>query len=257
MQLHSKIIGEGIPFLILHGLFGTGDNWKTLGKRFSALGFQVHLIDQRNHGRSPHSDDFSYDFMVEDLKAYCDEHGFKQVCLLGHSMGGKTAMHFAVKYPELVKAMVVVDIAPKYYPPHHQTILAGLTMLYNENLTSRREADEKLEAYIEEWSVRQFLLKNLYWKEKGKLALRMNFPVIKEKIDQVGGAIAEQERYNGSTLFIKGENSNYIQLEDKSLLEQHFPNSRLEIIKGTDHWVHAEEPEVFYQLVTSFLNEQK
>ncbi|HIB37898.1 alpha/beta fold hydrolase [Mesonia sp.] len=222
MDLYSNIIGEGKPFLILHGFLGMGDNWKTLGKRFSENGYEVHLIDQRNHGRSAHTSDFSYDLMAEDLKEYCEKNNLEKVILLGHSMGGKTAMKFACDYPDFVEKLIIADIAPKYYAPHHQTILEGLTMLSNTELTSRGDADEKLEAYIKEWGVRQFLLKNLYWKEKGKLALRMNLEVLKEKVNEIGQALTSEDKYEGSTLFLNGGNSNYIKEEDKSLIKEHF-----------------------------------
>lgn len=260
MKLYSKIIGEGQPLLILHGLFGMSDNWKTFGKRCAdEHGYQVHLIDQRNHGRSEHTDSFSYALMAEDIKEYCETHQLENVVLLGHSMGGKTSMHFAVNYPALLQALVVVDIAPKTYPPHHQTILEGLTALNVTKLTSRREADEKLAAYIDELSVRQFLLKNLYWKEvdgEKELVLRMNFPVIKANIETVGQAISDEETYEGQTLFIKGAESGYIEDNDRMLLKRHFPKSQLVTIKNAGHWVHAEQAEEFYQVVTNFLNEK-
>ncbi len=127
--LHANIQGTGTPLLILHGFLGMGDNWKTLGNDFSENGFEVHLIDQRNHGRSFHSDEMSYEAMAEDIKNYCDHHGIKSAVLLGHSMGGKTAMLFATKYPDYVSKLIVADIAPKFYPQHHQDILKGLSSL--------------------------------------------------------------------------------------------------------------------------------
>src|SRR5699024_1268443 len=146
-----------------HGIFGMGDNWKTLGKRLSEEhNVQVHLLDARNHGRSPHADEFNYKVMAEDIKDYCTQNSLDKIVLLGHSMGGKTAMHVAVHYPDLLEALIVVDIAPKEYPPHHQTILKGLSMLYNEELNSRKEADQKLSEMIDNIGIRQFLLKNLY-----------------------------------------------------------------------------------------------
>ncbi|MDR6300206.1 alpha/beta fold hydrolase [Mesonia maritima] len=253
MKLHSNIIGEGKPFLILHGFLGMGDNWKTLAKKFADEGYQVHLIDQRNHGRSPHTEEFSYKLMAEDIQEYCKTHNLEEIILLGHSMGGKTAMKVAVMFPELLKELIIVDIAPKYYPPHHQTILEGLTMLSDSELTSRGEADEKLQEYIEEWGVRQFLLKNLYWKEKNKLALRMNLPVLKEKIENVGIALEENEIYPKQTLFINGEKSGYIKEEDRDLINKHFPKSNLATIKGAGHWVHAEKMDEFYEIVIGYL----
>jgi len=256
MKLYANIIGEGKPFLILHGFLGMGDNWKTLGSQFAENGYQVHLIDQRNHGRSPHTDQFSYELMAQDIKEYCGQHDLNNIILLGHSMGGKTAMKFACEYPDLVSKLIVADIAPKYYAPHHQTILDGLTMLSNTELTSRGEADEKLKAYIKDWGVRQFLLKNLYWKEKGKLSFRMNLEILKEKINEVGQALTSENVYQGETLFLKGGNSNYIKKEDHSLLKEHFPSFTLLTIKEVGHWLHAEKPEEFYQSVVNFLNKQ-
>lgn len=255
MKLYANVIGRsGKPLLILHGLFGMGDNWKTLGKRFSEeYGFQVHLIDLRNHGRSPHTEEFNYTVMAQDIQEYCQNQNFDKIVLIGHSMGGKTAMHFAVNSPELLEALVVVDIAPKYYPPHHQTILKGLNALQEQNFSSRRKADKVLQNYIDNQGIRQFLLKNLYWKEKGKLALRMNLPVIEHYIDEVGKAIAEKQYYNKATLFVKGQNSAYIQREDRALLKKHFPKSQLLSIKNADHWVHAEKPDEFFDGVVGFL----
>lgn len=259
MKLYSNIIGkEGKPLLIIHGLFGMGDNWKTLGTKFAKEGgFQVHLIDQRNHGRSPHAEEFSYEIMAKDLEEYCAEHNLEEVVIIGHSMGGKIAMQLAAQNPELIEALIVVDIAPKSYPPHHDVIFDGLSALYEQDLTSRTEADEMLKPYIENWSVRQFLLKNLYWKEKGKLAFRMNFPVLKEKYEQVTDSIADDALYEGPTFFIKGEKSGYIKSEDRDLLKKHFPKSQLLTLKDTDHWVHAEKPEDFFEAVIGFLRFNK
>lgn len=254
MKLYSKIIGKGKPFIILHGFLGMGDNWKTLGKDFSEKGFEVHLVDQRNHGRSPHTEDFGYDVMAEDIKEYCEDKNLENIVLLGHSMGGKTAMKVATSYPDLVHNLIVVDIAPKYYEPHHQTILDGLTMLQNSELDSRGLADEKLEAYIPEWGVRQFLLKNLYWKEKGKLALRMNLDVLKEKVERVGKALNEEDKFEKDTLFVSGGSSNYIRKEDRELIKSHFPKSNIVTIKDAGHWVHAEKADDFFQVIMAFID---
>ena len=161
MSLHSNIIGEGQPFIILHGFLGMGDNWKTLAKQFSESNFEVHLVDQRNHGRSFHSDDFNYEVLAEDLKTYCEENNLKDIILLGHSMGGKTAMLFSTLYPELVKKLIVADISPRYYPIHHETILNGLSNLNFSEIESRGEADDELAKYIKDTGTRMFLLKNI------------------------------------------------------------------------------------------------
>ena len=164
MLLHSNRIGEGPPFIILHGFLGMGDNWKTLAKQFSILGFQVHLVDQRNHGRSFHDSEFNYEVLAQDLKAYCSHHNLENIVLLGHSMGGKTAMLFAVLYPELVSKLIVADIAPRFYPVHHDAILEGLSSLDFRTLTSRKEAEVQLSKYVQDVGTRQFLLKNIYFR---------------------------------------------------------------------------------------------
>lgn len=253
MKLHSMILGEGQPFLILHGFLGMSDNWKTLGKQFAKDGFQVHLIDQRNHGKSPHSDEFSYQLMAEDIAAYCKEHQLENIILLGHSMGGKTAMLTACEHENLVEKLIIVDIAPKYYAPHHQQILKGLTALDEAKLTSRGDAEDFLGDYIQETGVKLFLLKNLYWKTKDKLSLRMNLDVLKEKIDSIGEALHQGAIYNGPSLFISGENSDYIQKEDENLIREHFPKAEIVEIKEAGHWVHAENMEAFYKAVHSFV----
>ena len=160
--LHSKILGTGKPLLILHGFLGMSDNWKTLGAQYAENGFQSHLIDQRNHGKSFHSENFNYDYLSNDLKRYIEHHNLTKVSVIGHSMGGKTAMQFACDHPEMIYKLIVVDIAPKYYPPHHQDIINGLTALPIEKMGTRGEADEELSKYISDIGTSQFLLKNLY-----------------------------------------------------------------------------------------------
>ena len=254
MKLHSTILGEGQPMLILHGFLGMSDNWKTLGKDFSEAGFQVHLIDQRNHGRSPHSEDFNYLLLAKDVKEYIDTKGLEKVIFIGHSMGGKTAMNAACFFPHVVGKLIVVDIAPKYYAPHHQQILKGLAAVNSADLSSRGDAEELLSAYVDEPAVRLFLLKNLYWKSKGKLALRLNLGSLVKNIESLGEALPDDSKYNGEALFIKGEKSGYIDVDkDKSLIKKHFPSSRIEVVPQAGHWVHAENKQAFYDLVMEFL----
>ena len=161
IQLNFRKSGEGPPLVILHGVFGSGDNWLTVSKQFMPH-FEVFLVDQRNHGRSPHTSEFSYDILVQDLLDFANDQGFQKFYLIGHSMGGKVAMKFAAKYPERLEKLVIVDIAPRYYKPHHQEIMAGFNAVDLENMKSRNEADEAMASQIAELDVRQFLLKNLY-----------------------------------------------------------------------------------------------
>src|SRR5690554_2640369 len=195
MILQSQILGQGKPFVILHGFLGMSDNWKTLGTQFSETGYEVHLVDQRNHGRSFHDDGFSYSLMVEDLKNYCSEHDLRDIILLGHSMGGKTAMLFASTYPEMVSKLIVADIAPKEYPQHHQVILKALSSLDFSKIDSRGDAEDALSHYIRDKGTRLFLLKNLYRKKKTAYGLRINLSVLKDNIDEVGVALPEDSIY--------------------------------------------------------------
>jgi pimeloyl-ACP methyl ester carboxylesterase len=250
--LHSTIKGEGEPLLILHGYFGMSDNWKTLGNQF-AEDYQVHLIDQRNHGRSFHSDDFNYELLAEDLYNYIQHHQLEKVHILGHSMGGKTAMLFAVRYPELVNKLIIVDISPKAYEPHHNAILAGLNSVDFTIHNSRKLVDEQLSKYIAEMGVRQFLMKNVFWREKGVLDFRFNLKSLTDNNPEVGKPLAPQTFFNKETLFLKGENSGYILPEEQLIINNHFPNNKVIEVAKAGHWLHAENPKDFYNEVCTFL----
>lgn len=252
--LHSNIIGTGKPLLILHGYFGMGDNWKTLGNQFSE-DFEVHLIDQRNHGRSFHSDAFSYELMVEDLYSYIEHHQLDKVFLIGHSMGGKTAMLFAATYPEMVDKLIIVDISPRTYEPHHHAILAALNSVDFSIQNSRSLVDKQLKKYISELGIRQFLMKNIYWKEKGVLAFRFHLESLTENNAEVGKGLPANARYEKETLFLKGANSAYITKNEGLIINAHFPNNQIITIKNAGHWMHAENPEQFYEEVCGFLSD--
>ena len=252
--LHSNIIGSGDDhFIILHGFLGMGDNWKTHAKNLSEKEYCVHLVDQRNHGRSFWSNKFDYEVMVNDLLQYLNHHGINQCVVLGHSMGGKTAMAFALQYPDRIQKLIIADIAPKYYAPHHQKILAGLSNLNLEEVSSRKAAAERLENYIPEAVTRQFLLKNLYWVSEGKLGLRTNVAVLKNAAEAIGAAIQSQNQYHQPTLFLYGENSNYINPKTDTEILQYFPKAEIIEIKGAGHWLHAEQPLMYFQTLTQWL----
>ena len=253
IKLNATVIGEGTPFLILHGFLGMSDNWKTLGNKFAENGFQVHLIDQRNHGRSPHTSEMTYEVMSQDIKDYCEENDLKSIVLLGHSMGGKVAMQVAGDFPELLQKLIIVDISPKYYAPHHQEILQGLEALENETITSRGDAEDFLAKFVPDKGTRLFLLKNLYWKTKEKLSLRINLEVLSKSGEDIGVALSENISFSKPTLFIRGGNSGYINEEDKALITKHFPNSEIKTIENAGHWVHAEKMNDFYSIVLEYL----
>ena len=253
MKLHSNILGHGQPLVILHGFLGMGDNWKSLGIKYREFGYEVHLVDQRNHGHSFHHPDFDYKVLVEDLKEYCNEHHLENIILMGHSMGGKTAMLFAVKYPELVSKLLVVDIAPRFYPVHHDSILEGLSSLDFSIIKSRGEADQQLSRFVPDFGTRQFLLKNLYWKNKGQLALRVNLEVLKENVSEVGEALPAHLRFDKDTLFLWGDRSEYFAVGDEDITMRHFPKAKLVTIKNAGHWLHAENPDDFFEETLSFI----
>lgn len=253
MKLHFRELGTGKPLIILHGLFGFLDNWQTLAKYF-AQHYKVYLVDLRNHGRSPHSTDFSYPLMAADLLEFITDHQIQEPAIMGHSMGGKVAMHFALHHPDQVSKLIVVDMAPKAYPPHHQDILAALNAVNVKAVASRGEVDQALARHIPEEGVRQFLAKNLYRQEDNTFAWRMNLPVIEEKIGEVGKETKAEVAFDKPSLFIRGGNSRYIQPEqDMDLIGQLFPAATLETITGAGHWVHAEKPQELFNLVVRFL----
>lgn len=253
MILHSHIIGKGVPFVILHGFLGSGDNWKSLGNNFAENGYQVHLVDQRNHGRSFHSEEFSYELLVEDLKVYCEHYRLENFILLGHSMGGKTAMLFAVTYPNKVEKLIVADIGPKAYPEHHQALLEALYLLDFSKLKTRIQVDEFLSAYIKDIGIRQFLLKNLYWKNKDELGWRFNLDVLIHKIEEVGKALPVGSYFGKDTLFLRGDKSEYILKTDEILIKIHFPKAKVYDIANAGHWLHSENPVEFAHFVVNFL----
>jgi len=250
--LHSTIQGKGQPFLILHGYFGMSDNWKTLGNQF-AENYEVHLIDQRNHGRSFHSNDFDYELLVEDVYAYIQHYNLKKIILLGHSMGGKVAMLFAVTYPEFIDKLIIADISPKYYQPNHQSILVALNSVNFSLHNTRSKVEEALRIYMKDEGVLQFMLKNVYRKNKESLAFRFNLHSLTLNNSEVGEALPSFTHFDGQTLFLRGENSNYITSEDAPLIEAHFANSKIVTVKNAGHWLHAENPTQFYAEISAFL----
>ena len=252
--LHSIIEGKGKPLLILHGFLGMLDNWKTLGGQYAEAGFEVHLIDQRNHGKSFWSDDFNYDLLSDDLGRYMDAKGLESALLLGHSMGGKTAMQFACDRPDRVTKLLVADIGPKFYPPHHQPIINALNSLDADALTSRSKADAALKKHLPHQGTRQFLLKNLYWIEKGRLAFRCNLAVLGQKMEEIGENIGATDSYPGPTLFLRGDRSEYIAPTELSDFKKHFPKARMGSVENAGHWLHAENPKQFFKKSVEFLS---
>ncbi len=250
MKLNYREQGEGQPMVILHGLFGSSDNWQTHAKKLAEY-YRVILVDQRNHGHSDWSDDFSYELMSEDLLELFQDLDLKKAILIGHSMGGKTAIRFAQTHENLLDKLIIVDIGVKQYPMHHQEILKGLHSINLELVNTRSEAETILSQTIESVGVRQFLLKNLYWKDKNVLAWRMNILVLEKEMASILCELPKKEVYL-PTLFIRGALSNYILDEDIEDLENQFPDLAVKTIHNAGHWVHAEAPQEFIETILEF-----
>ena len=252
MKLHFKKFGSGPPLIILHGVFGSSDNWKTLANTLRSQ-FKVYLVDQRNHGLSPHSGDFNYQVMTDDLKELLHDEQIEKCILLGHSMGGKTAMNFAVQYPEKIIKLIIVDIAPKGYPPHHENILKGVHSLTLHEINTRKEADDLLSVTINNAGIRQFILKNLSRNPEGLFYWKINWKAIEDNMEAIGAPLSSYAVFPGEVLFIRGAQSDYILNEDEPLLKKHFPDADLMTIQKAGHWVHAEQPAQLLALINQFI----
>ncbi len=256
MHLHYETYGQGHPLIILHGLFGSQENWRTLSKAFGQH-FQVLALDQRNHGRSPHSEVFTYEAMTEDLYEFMQEHALPSAYMLGHSMGGKVAMRFAVTYPDMVDKLIVVDIAPEVYSPGHDDVFAALYSLDLPTLRSRQEADAALARHLPDLALRQFLLKNLEREESGTFRWRINLDGIRDNYHEMLKGFEMIGTFAKPTLFIKGAGSSYIKDNGFFTIREIFPRAQLVAIPGTGHWVHAEAPQEFARIVIEFLTVQE
>jgi esterase len=254
MQLAYRKYGEGQPLLILHGLFGQSDNWNTLAKRFGDQGYEVYILDQRNHGLSPHSDVFTYDAMADDIQEFIGTNNLQNPILLGHSMGGKIAMFYALKYDGVLDKLIVVDMSPRAYEPHHEVVLEALNAVDFSKTHTRKETEAILSQYIDDFGTKQFLLKNIYWEDNAasKMNWRFNLEIITKNYNQILVA-APNQTSNVNTLFLRGEKSNYITEIDLPEIKQRFPNYKLQTIANAGHWLHAEQPESFFNDVMSFI----
>lgn len=252
MNLFYRELGQGQPMIILHGIFGSSDNWLTQAKLFSAH-YRVFLVDQRNHGQSPHDDAFDYPVMVADLLEFIDEHRLENPIVIGHSMGGKVAMNFAVAYPDKLEKLIVVDIAPRPYNLEHYVIIDGLKAVPIQQLASRNDADAALVPYVPEPDVRQFLLKNLQRKAEGGFSWKINLPVIDKNLSNIGLDLQFEGTFEKPTLFIRGGKSKYVRDKDMARILEVFPMAIMETL-DTGHWVQAEKPKEFVEIVEKWLS---
>lgn len=254
MELAYREYGTGQPLIILHGLFGQSDNWNTLAKRFAEKGFHVFTLDQRNHGLSPHSNEWDYQVMANDLNEFIKFHNLENPILLGHSMGGKTVMFYEMLYPGIADKIIVADMAPRAYAAHHDDVLKALNAVDFSDINTRKEAEAVLSQYISDFGTKQFLLKNIYWKEDASKQMdwRFNLKTITEKYDNVGVEVPAGSSET-PTLFIRGEKSNYITASDEKDIADRFKHYTIETIANSGHWVHAEQPEAFFNCVMGFI----
>jgi pimeloyl-ACP methyl ester carboxylesterase len=252
IELNHKIFGEGDPIIILHGLFGMLDNWQTFAKKL-AEDYMVILIDQRNHGKSPHADEFNYTLLAEDLKNFMDSNWIYQAHIIGHSMGGKTAMQFASLYPDAVEKLVVVDIGPNENPSGHDIIFEALNSVPIDKVDSRKEVEKVLQKKISDLSVILFLMKNLQREKSGGYKWKMNLASLEKNYSHILDSIEVSSPIEIDTLFAKGDRSNYINAEVEKEITEKFLSSTIKTIGNSGHWIHAEQPEELYKIITEFV----
>jgi len=248
MKLFFREFGEGKPFIILHGLFGLSDNWVSIAKVL-AQNYHVIIPDLRNHGQSPHSPVFNYDAMTSDIIELMDDLDLEQAVILGHSMGGKVAMQFALQNPELTEKLIVVDMSMRRFEGRqlHSDIIQAMMSIDFNTIESRTDVNRQLATTIHDERVRLFILKNLYRKTRYQLDWRLNLSDINQNIDYIFDGISSNTKYNGPALFIKGEKSDYILDSDIPKIVQCFPKAIFQTVSGAGHWVQADNPEGFLE----------
>jgi esterase len=254
MELYYQKTGNGHPLIILHGLFGMSDNWISIARKLGEH-YSVYLPDLRNHGRSPHHSIFTYVAMVDDLLEFMDTHELTTSHIMGHSMGGKVAMQFALDYPEKVDKLIIADIAPGAYHHSHDQLIDHMLDVNVSQYQSRSAIRLSLKEKIPDERILAFLLKNLHWKDKSSLGWKVNLEVIKENMEEIFRQIDSAHPFDKQTFFLKGELSKYITETHRTLIEKLFPHSQTKTIKGASHWLHAEKPVEFISMVEDFLKE--
>lgn len=254
MQLHFREYGHGEPLIVLHGLFGSLDNWHPLSQQFAER-FRVFAVDLRNHGHSPHSDEMNYAVMANDLREFMEAHALSSANVLGHSMGGKTAMQFALSFPDKTRTLLVADMAPRVYPPAHADIFRALLALDLKSFHTRQEIEEALAWEIPQLSLRQFLLKNLTRDEHGGLRWKMNLSGVHQNYPRLNEPLDASQPFNKPALFVRGGKSRYVREQDEPEIRRLFPRAQFVTIPNAGHWIHADAPEIFVRIVMDFLQQ--
>lgn len=253
MKLFYRQYGEGQPVIILHGVFGVSDNWVTIGRKLAGK-FSVYILDLRNHGQSPHSDTFNYIAMMEDLQEFIEDHQLENPILIGHSMGGKVAMYYALEYPDHVNSLIVVDISMRKYPHRstHIKMIDAMLAVDFDKAASREDVEQQLEASIPSKPIRLFVMKNLERVGNNTFKWRINLQALSDNIARIFEGVEHPGIYENPALFIRGGKSDYISDDDMDKISTHFPGAQLETISGASHWVHAEKPDELCALFSDF-----
>jgi len=252
MPLHFKQLGHGEPLVLLHGLFGSGDNWFGVAPKLAEK-FNVFAPDLRNHGHSPHHAEMDYPLMAADVEKFFAAQKIESAHVIGHSMGGKVAMQFALDFPARVKKLVVVDMAPRVYARAHDKIFASLLALDLASFQTRQQIEDALAPEIPSLNLRRFLLKNLGRDEHGKFVWKMNLRGVAENYSRLGEVLSAENQFDKPALFIRGGKSDYISAADELEIRRQFPAAQIQTIAVANHWVHADAPEEFVQRVLDFL----
>ncbi len=255
MQLFHRHFGVGQDLIILHGVFGLSDNWVSIGKKIAEK-FSVHILDQRNHGRSPHSPVFNYYSMVDDLLEFIDEHNIVNPVIIGHSMGGKVAMRFALENPDIVDKLIVIDISTRKYNhhDHHGKLIKAMKSVDFSQVNNRIKIEEQLAEHISSKPIRLFLMKNIDRLDKNKFGWKINLDAICENIDELFEGINTGEQFHKPSLFVRGGKSPYITDEDYDGIYRHFPAAQIQTIENATHWVHADTPDELCRMLSVFLD---
>ncbi len=251
IKLNYKVFGEGEPVVILHGLFGMLDNWQTFARQLSK-DYMVYIVDQRDHGKSPHTDEFNYTLLADDLRAFCDDQWLHNARFIGHSMGGRTCMHFAMQYPDIVDQMVIVDMGVKTYTGGHQDIIAALQSVPIEQIRSRSEVDHILQATIADQGVRLFLMKNLSRNKEGGYRWKMNLDLLAREYPTIMRGLDRGSQSEVDIQFVKGAKSDYIVNDDYHDIKSIFPKATIQTIDNAGHWIHAEQPKALLELILKY-----
>lgn len=253
MILTSKIYGQGQPLLILHGLFGMGDNWTYFGKYWSNK-YEVHLIDLRNHGNSFHSDEMDYLILSKDVLLYIEYYKLFNLILIGHSMGGKIAMYIALNYPFISSKIIIVDIAPKNYPPYHKKIISIIKKINLNIIKKRKDLEDFLSNFFLEETIKSLLSKNLYRINNGNFAFKFYLQGIENNYNKLSNYPIINQKYKKLIIFITGSKSNYISNKDYFLIKKYFPLSKIITVKNAGHCIHSDMPDIFCNIVQKFIN---